>query len=582
MRAPAAIAIASLALLGAFAAPAGAATITPDITADELDNSGGAGDTGCSLREAVAIANVDSSAPEPGCAIDTSGGPLGNDTIALGSNDYALGESGSTEDANANGDLDVDPGAGDLVIDGVSPASTTITQTLAERVLHQVGVGDDTLTVSDLTITGGAPVDTFGGGGISSTDGDLLLQGARVNANTTDGVGGGVAALGDSLQVANSTISGNTSTHSGGGGVFLNTTGSRSIASSLIEDNHVSQNGGGPSGGGILAVGALSLTSSAIVDNDVTDSGVSSVPVGGGIAGLNGSLAIRDTTVSGNEVLGGAGRQGGGIRTAGTSGSLTVVNSTVSGNQALGTASIGAGILAGGPSTTIVHTTIGPNQVGTNGAAIAVTNPTTVRASVLTTSGGKSVCAGLPSSGGGNVSEDLSCTLSGTGDVEGLAPGLGGLADNGGPDAGATGFEQAILTHLPLTAPLSPAVDHVPAGSCTDLPSGSLLTDQRGLARPDDADLDGTAACEAGSVELQVAPDGDFDGVPDALDQCDDEPGPASNQGCAVPPPPPPPTGTGGGQPSTQQPVTPSVKKKKCKRKKSKRAAKKKCKKRKR
>jgi hypothetical protein len=126
-------------------------------------------------------------------------------------------------------------------------------------------------------------------------------------------------------------------------------------------------------------------------------------------------------------------------------------------------------------------------------------------------------------------------------------------------------------------------VDHVPAGSCTDLPSGSLLTDQRGLARPDDADLDGTAACEAGSVELQVAPDGDFDGLPDALDQCDSEPGPAANQGCPAPPPPPP-TDTGGGQSTTEQPVTPPVTKKKCKKKKAKRAvaAKKRCKKRKR
>ncbi len=131
---------------------------------------------------------------------------------------------------------------------------------------------------------------------------------------------------------------------------------------------------------------------------------------------------------------------------------------------------------------------------------------------------------------------------------------LGPLQDNGGPDAGAPGLVQPIFTHLP--AQPSTVVDHVPAADCDDEIAGAplLLADQRGLLRPFDGDDNGTADCDAGSVELQTQP---------------------------TPPPPPPPP-AGGGQPTTQQPttMTTATAKKKCKKaKKRAAAAKKKCKK---
>ena len=81
----------------AFAGPASAATIVPDLTFD--DNTAG---SFCSLREAVQSANTD--ADVGGC---THSGAYGADTILLGGGEYQLTLKGSPEDSNASGDLDV-------------------------------------------------------------------------------------------------------------------------------------------------------------------------------------------------------------------------------------------------------------------------------------------------------------------------------------------------------------------------------------------------------------------------------------------------------------------------------------------
>jgi hypothetical protein len=61
-----------------------------------------------------------------------------------------------------------------------------------------------------------------------------------------------------------------------------------------------------------------------------------------------------------------------------------------------------------------------------------------------------------------------------------------------------------IPTQLPAVG--SPVVDHVPEADCDDHPTGSLITDQRGLLRPVDRDGDSVAECDAGSIELQAPP----------------------------------------------------------------------------
>jgi hypothetical protein len=96
------------------------------------------------------------------------------------------------------------------------------------------------------------------------------------------------------------------------------------------------------------------------------------------------------------------------------------------------------------------------------------------------------VAGGRLSSGGSNLDSDGSCGFVESGDQNGSDPHLGPLAENGG----------WTQTHALL--PGSPAIDAGGAVGCAD-------RDQRGLARSQDGNSDGTAACDIGAFELQPA-----------------------------------------------------------------------------
>jgi len=91
-------------------------------------------------------------------------------------------------------------------------------------------------------------------------------------------------------------------------------------------------------------------------------------------------------------------------------------------------------------------------------------------------------CTGIVTSQGPNfIGSDAGCTLAGAGDdILNQYAFLGPLADNGGPTP----------THALL--PYSRALD---AGSCTTLDGAPLLTDQRGVSRPQGA------GCDLGAYE---------------------------------------------------------------------------------
>jgi len=93
-------------------------------------------------------------------------------------------------------------------------------------------------------------------------------------------------------------------------------------------------------------------------------------------------------------------------------------------------------------------------------------------------------CAGTALvSFGYNIDSGASCGLVGMGDVQNTDPLLGALADDGDGT-----YSHALL-------PGSPAIDAVP--SCPP-----PADDQRGVARPIDGDMNGSAECDAGAFEL--------------------------------------------------------------------------------
>jgi hypothetical protein len=309
-------------------------------------------------------------------------------------------------------------------------------------------------TISGLTITGGFL--PSGGGGINNA-GALTLISCTVSGNSSASGGGGINNAG-TLTITSSTISGNNCPDRGGG-IFNG--GTLTITSSTVSGN----SSGGP-GGGIESSGTLTITSSTISGNVSAGGGIAA---GGGIDMFSGNGTITNCTVSGNLAAGSTqfnGGQGGGINNFGT---LTITSTTVSGNSVAGATvvtGVGESPLSHGGgvagSMTLRNTIVTGN----------LNNTRYVSGSVTTTADDIS----------GSVSASSSYNLIGTGGSGGLTngvnhnqvgvanPGLGSLADNGGPT-----LTMALLAGSPALGAGDPAL--------------ASTTDQRGVTRPTPVDI---------------------------------------------------------------------------------------------
>ena len=333
----------------------------------------------CSLRGAILAANAN---PGP-------------DTINLPAGTYALSLVGAGEDAAATGDLDL---RGDLAIVGAGSSTTIVDGSGIDRVFHADPAGTGiTVTIQDLTVQNGATVLigfvlSYGGAilnGTASTiadnsGGTLTLTNCVVQSSSTPRDGGGIANAG-TLTLFHTVVSGNTAAGNGGG-ITQEDAGSLTITDSTISGNQAAQGGG-------LFIGYFSILASPVVSLVRSTVSGNLAPATGGIFYNRGSLAVANSTVSGN--------QGVGIQVF--SNAATIRNCTITGNGTVGV----------GGSPTIANTIL----AGNNGAS--------------------GDCAGstLTSAGYNLIQNATACTINGstTGNVLGQDPQLGTLADNGGP-----------------------------------------------------------------------------------------------------------------------------------------------------
>jgi hypothetical protein len=202
------------------------------------------------------------------------------------------------------------------------------------------------------------------------------------------------------------------------------------------------------------------------------------------------TLTVSNSTFSGNSASSG---NGGGIENFG---SATVINSTFSGNSSAGD---GGGI-ANFNTLTVSFSNFSGNSVesGSSGGGIYNQGTLTLKSTLLAneSSGGNCyIYSGTVTSDGYNLSDDSTCTfLTATGDqndVTGAATYLGPLKNNGGPTSTI-----ALLTG-------STAINAIPVSptdECTDAFGNPVLTDQRGVTRPQ-----GTG-CDIGAFELVQTP----------------------------------------------------------------------------
>ena len=245
------------------------------------DTFDGTCDADCSLREAIQAAN------------EAINGEAGAVIVPAGT--YVLSRTGTNEDANSTGDLDI---LNDMGIYGAGMGQTIIDANGIDRVIDVVSGAQDvnTLILGDLTLTHGNASDTLGrGGGIlnyrSLTPGFIGLERVALVDNHARQTGGGLdTASSGTVRESRFTLN-NVSSGGGGGGALVFNPQNRPFE---IESSTFDENDGGNNGGAIQTHGNLRLTNSTISGNHVAQNG-------GGIFVVNGPFVMSSTTVAFNK-----------------------------------------------------------------------------------------------------------------------------------------------------------------------------------------------------------------------------------------------------------------------------------------
>jgi len=540
-----------LALVSAGAAHAASFTVNDPADAP-LANSAGTAcvstDSGgtCTLRAAVQAA-------------DNTGGA---NTITLPAGTYTLAIKSTSANNAANGDLDINNGDG-LTINGAGAASTVIDANHIDRAFAVDAAADSlsisglTITGGDADVTDASTNDNStapGYGGAIYNDGALAVTDSVLTSDESFENGGAIysGSSATSTSIAGSTISHDSSEYFNAGGVeveagTLSVTDSvfqfdaatddnsaaiedDSSAAATISGSEIVNNAGDGSGAiGHFGTGSLSITSSDISDNHMTyytgeggavDShdgtlSITSSTLANNSAGFGGALFIdssgtttltNDTfasnaatdgdggaiddedgasvTMTGDTFTGNSSNEGGALYFDGDSAQLT--NTTFDGN----TSYFGGAIDLETSGASFTNDTIANNGAGDGGGILAPAYATAIVNTIVADNEGGD-CEGGPAGTtvdkGHNLDSDGSCFATGgtgsiaevSGDIPDVNPDLGALSANGGPTQ-----TDALLTG-------SPAIGKALGSSCP-------ATDQRGVPRS-------AGACDIGAYQTAGA-----------------------------------------------------------------------------
>ena len=380
----------------------------------------------------------------------------------------------------------------DITINGPGADTLTVSGNNSVRVFYINVVA--TVEINHLTVANGKVIDVSGGG--IYNDGSLTLNHVTVTGNQAlESVspyehGGGIYSPG-SLTIHHGLISNNTATYSAGG-IYADSTISLTITDTVIDSNQTLNDNG--AGGGLRVDGTstATLTRVTISNNSASDSG-------GGINSTS-SLIITDSVVSNNSTFGSsAGGYGGGLTLSNSGNTFTLTNVTISGNSAdnLSNSAGAGGLFLTAGTLNLNNVTVTGNTSEGDAGGIFAHPLSTVNIGNSIISGNTSSsavtedCYATLTSKGYNLIQVISaCTIGGdtTGNLTGVDPLLGALADNGGP----------TLTHALLAA--SPAIDAGDNSTCEG-------KDQRAIIRPQDGDGDLTDTCDMGAYEFALSPE---------------------------------------------------------------------------
>ncbi len=453
------------------------------ITVNSLADATVAGNSACTLREAINNANNNS---------DSTGG------------DCPAGSGADTITFNVNGTITLGSTLPDITsamtIDGTGQ-TVAVSGNNTVKVFHIAAGGN--LTLNSLTIQNGNAGPFYGnrGGAVFNELGALIATNVTFSGNTANqggaiysdytstlttltnstftgnsgDEGAAVYAFNTLITMTNDVFTSNSATY--GGGALYNW-GTMNVSGSTFTGNSASTNGGG-----IYNYGTITITNSTLSGNTSAS--------GGGFYNYSSTVTVNNSTISGNTATG----SGGG--TYSSYGTTTVTNSTISGNTS---GANGGAFYINGTDLTLTADTISGNSAVTGGGMFrdsSIVGETRLAGNIFDTGASGANCVTFNTwDMGYNISDDASCNF----DF------YSGSRSNAALNLSALGFNEggSTKTHAPGAG--SAAIAVIPYGTTINnngvtLACNASSVDQNNISHPRIAN----GSCSSGAAEAAEA-----------------------------------------------------------------------------